>query len=576
MTQIIDAYLGLTALRQAGYRSTATAVAELVDNSIEANAVDIEIIALSKEILISKRKSNQVQQVAVLDNGAGMVPEVLQNCLSLGWGTRLETRDGLGRFGFGLKGASISQARRVEVYSWVDSGAVYRAYMDLDEIKDNNSQALNSIEEKNIPSNILRCFGSKLGKSGTLVLWDDLDQMDLKYANTLLKRINKELCRIYRHFLDDCDHYGKKRNINLHKLQIETGAVESISLKANDPLYLLVPNNLEGFSDEATNVLTEEPFSIDVKYKDGFHESISKVWFRFTIAKPNIQNLGGNSVVGKHYADNTGISVVRAGREIDFGSFGFLDASEPRHRWWGAEIRFDPVLDEYFGVTNNKQEVRSIRKLDIEMIDHLTESAEYGDDKSWLLVEINKILSGHIKKIMKEVTGRRSKGGKKKPSIGSLVGKVNEDISTDNTPTQSEQHSKSLTEDEKVKQRVSLLLADDLTLSEEEAAQEAVDTIDYRVDITTDDWPGDLFLDRKPVANASVGIINRSSLFYEKFWRYLEEHDDKKGHEALEIMMISLIRAEDELATQVDPKLFERFRQKWGTWLEHLLEHAGS
>ena len=44
MTQIIDAYLGLMALRQAGYRSTATAIAELVDNSIEAEANDIDII----------------------------------------------------------------------------------------------------------------------------------------------------------------------------------------------------------------------------------------------------------------------------------------------------------------------------------------------------------------------------------------------------------------------------------------------------------------------------------------------------------------------------------------------------
>ena len=122
MAQIIDAYLGLTALRQAGYRSTATAVAELVDNSIEAEASNIDIIAISKEVLINTRTSNQVQKIAVLDNGDGMTTDILENCLSLGWGTRLNTREGLGRFGFGLKGASISQARRVEVYSWIKKG----------------------------------------------------------------------------------------------------------------------------------------------------------------------------------------------------------------------------------------------------------------------------------------------------------------------------------------------------------------------------------------------------------------------------------------------------------------------
>ena len=101
MAQIIDAYLGLTALRQAGYLSTATAVAELVDNSIEAEASNIDIIAISKEVLINTRTSNQVQKIAVLDNGDGMTTDILENCLSLGWGTRLNTREGLGRFGFG-------------------------------------------------------------------------------------------------------------------------------------------------------------------------------------------------------------------------------------------------------------------------------------------------------------------------------------------------------------------------------------------------------------------------------------------------------------------------------------------
>ena len=82
MTQIIDAYLGLAALRQAGYRSTATAVAELVDNSIEAGAIDIDIIAISRSAMISRKTSNRVESIAVLDNGGGMPPRVLENGVS--------------------------------------------------------------------------------------------------------------------------------------------------------------------------------------------------------------------------------------------------------------------------------------------------------------------------------------------------------------------------------------------------------------------------------------------------------------------------------------------------------------
>ncbi|MDA8752820.1 ATP-binding protein, partial [Halieaceae bacterium] len=309
MTQIIDAYLGLAALRQAGYRSTATAIAELVDNSLEAEAKNIDIVAISRSTMISRRVSNQVESIAVLDDGVGMSPEILSKCLSLGWGTRLETREGLGRFGFGLKGSSISQARRVDVYSWIKPGEIYRAYLDLDEIKDGKLTELPDIERTELPLDFRKCFADKLSDSGTIVWWTELDHMDLKRAETLVSRINGDLCRIYRHFLDDCDVYGSKRNINVHLLQSEKQEItKTVHLLANDPIYQLTPNNLDGYKNEQTNEALTEPFSIDVKYGTSEFVKTSKVEFRFTIAKPSIQNLGGNSTQGKHYGKNTGIS----------------------------------------------------------------------------------------------------------------------------------------------------------------------------------------------------------------------------------------------------------------------------
>ena len=576
MAQIIDAYLGLTALRQSGYRTTATAVAELVDNAIEADASKIDIVAISRNAFINKRTSNQVERIAVIDNGCGMPAAVLSNCLSLGWGTRLETRHGLGRFGFGLKGSSISQARRVEVYSWVGRGEIYRAYLDLDEIKANNSTELTGIERCELPLDIRNCFGNQLGDSGTIVLWDNLDQMDLRRADTMVQRINAELCRIYRHFLDDCDVYGKKREVKIHLLQADTGeVVKTVPLLANDPLYLLTPNNLPGYEKEATNELFCDPFSIDVKYRDALGERTSKVDFLFSFSKPSIQNLGGNTPQGKHYGKNAGISFVRAGREIDFGSFGFLEASEPRHRWWGAEVRFQPVLDELFGVTNNKQEVRAIRKLDKESLSALAEGADEEDYRSLLLLEINKILLEHIGEMMMVITGRRSKQRQERALTG-LTEKVNIDVASDLSPTESQERAAHLTDNQKIEERIALLLADDSTLSQDEAQDIALQTIDYKVDIQTGDWPGELFLDRRPVANASVGIVNRRSQFYEKFWHYLEQQDDRKGFEALEVLMMALVRSEDELVREYDRKIFERFRSRWGLWVEKLIQHAGT
>ena len=576
MPHIIDAYLGLNALRQAGYRSTATAVAELVDNSIEANAHNIDIITLSEDVFVSSRTSSQVTNIAVLDNGDGMSEETLASCLSMGWGTRLETRDGLGRFGFGLKGSSISQARRVEVYSWTSPGRVMRAHLDLDEIKENNLHTLYEPVITDLPDWLLAACPEKLEGSGTLVLWKNMDNLEFKRPETLINQLNGDLCRIYRHFLDDDDDYGTKRNITVHSIQSgQKRIAKSSPLLANDPLYLLTPNNLVGYENQATNVLYGEPFSVDVRYSLGGAEMLSRVGFQFTIAQPEMQNLGGNSVQGKHYGSNAGISFVRAGREIAFDHFDFFDRGEYRHRWWGAEVRFSPVLDELFGLTNNKQEVRNVKKLQQDVIDDHARAEQEGDHKSALLLLLNKVLPEHINEMMSIIKSR--KGSAKKAAVKSKVAdKVNEEVGKDNSATESASRALELTRKDKLEERIKLLVDDNSTLSAQEASDIAEATIDYRVDLSTADWPGSLFLDRRPVANASVGIVNRGTKFYDQFWSYLEGQDDQKGFEALGVLMMALVRAEDELVREFDKEVFDRFRERWGHWAERLIKHAAS
>lgn len=57
-------------------------------------------------------------------------------------------------------------------------------------------------------------------------------------------------------------------------------------------------------------------------------------------------------------AKNAGVSVVRAGREIDRGWF-FMGSKRKENYddWWRCEVCFQPDLDELFGVTHTKQEV---------------------------------------------------------------------------------------------------------------------------------------------------------------------------------------------------------------------------
>ena len=58
-------------------------------------------------------------------------------------------------------------------------------------------------------------------------------------------------------------------------------------------------------------------------------------------------------------SSRAGVSIVRAEREIDYGwYFMGTKRKENYDDWWRCEIRFNPELDELFGVTNTKQGIR--------------------------------------------------------------------------------------------------------------------------------------------------------------------------------------------------------------------------
>ena len=579
--QIVDSYLALNALREVGYRNTATAIAELVDNSIEADADDIFVITQSRKEQGKQRANYRVQQIAVLDNGDGMKPVDLSSCLSLGWGTRLDTRKGLGRFGFGLKGASISQAKRIDVYSWQNSQC-FHTYLDLDEVREQKQQMLHPIEPSDIPELYWEHFSNIIDISGTLIVWSKLDGVDFTRPTTLLRRMEGELCRLYRHFLDDDDTYGRKRNIIMHDYDHDTGAIKaSTPLAANDPLYLLEPSNAPDSDGKATNVLHEKPYSINVEYAPS---KTSQIEIRLSIAKPEIQALGGNSALGKHYGQNAGISFVRAGREIDFGPFGFINPSEPRNRWWGVEVRFKPELDELFGVTNNKQQIRGFRhlnkQLDADLIESLDESSKDEDNsghfKAKLFLELNHNLEDKISSMMSVITARRagSKGEKTKPTDPDpIVDTVNDDVSSDTTKTSSDTESSGKSEAEKLQERIELLSDTRPELDDDDRARLAKETLEYKVDLSKADWAGNTFLDIKTVANAAVGVINTRSPYYNKFWRYFEDAEDSMGISALEVFTMAYVRTEDELGRTHDKEMFEELRNRWGYWVSKLMKH---
>jgi hypothetical protein len=93
-------------MRDSGYRSTATAMNEFIDNAIQAQADVIDVVMVYSPENVSRKT---LDAVAVVDNGHGMDPSVLRLAVQWGGTHRERDRTGFGRFGFGLPSAAISR-----------------------------------------------------------------------------------------------------------------------------------------------------------------------------------------------------------------------------------------------------------------------------------------------------------------------------------------------------------------------------------------------------------------------------------------------------------------------------------
>lgn len=89
----------ITSLRDMGY-DFAAAVADVVDNSIEAKA---------SRIAVDVHFDGDDSSVRIADNGVGMTPAQIREALRYGAERDYDTTEALGKFGLGLKTASMSQ-----------------------------------------------------------------------------------------------------------------------------------------------------------------------------------------------------------------------------------------------------------------------------------------------------------------------------------------------------------------------------------------------------------------------------------------------------------------------------------
>lgn len=364
MTSPVHVGRALESLRNSNF-NTVSAIGEVIDNALEADAENIRIKI--KKIKIRKNVEDLIE-IAFADDGKGMNKEILGKCLQLGFSERYNSRKGIGRFGVGMTLGAVTQCTRIEVYSKPVGGGWNFTYLDLDEMKDSEDPTIPEPRGTEVP----REYADIVGETGTLVIWKNWDREDAEISAMI-----EWIGRTYRKFIGEETIHGEKivKNDNRKHVFLDDGET-STEISSFDPLFVTKTTyNSEVAELDAPIVLEEEIHQFDKPpEKPSGHGSIVIRMALLPESWRKTRGTGNSTENRKRLVpNNEGVSILRNGREVFYGHLpyyairdkisshykGFIDLD----RFWGCEIEFDAVLDHWFSVKNIKVGAKPVKDL---------------------------------------------------------------------------------------------------------------------------------------------------------------------------------------------------------------------
>jgi len=321
-------------LRDMGY-DFAQAVADIIDNSIEADAT---LVAIDIEF------DGDDSWVRIADNGRGMRPDELREAMRFGSQRDYEADD-LGKFGLGLKTASLSQCQRLSVASrWNPDRADIAAYSwDLDHIQKTNRWEILPIERHELGPAIRQPLKDT---TGTIVLWQRLDRL-LGYKHPYGEHARKRLFQMCR---DVELHLGTVFH------QFLAGEVGGRRLK-----LLLNGNQIQPWdpfcrSEERTRAI--QPIVIQLEH-EGVHGEVTLEPYilphQDDFSSPEAFRAASGPA---NWNQQQGFYIYRAERMIQSGGWSHLRAPDEHTKLARIGVHFSPELDEAFKINVAKMRVQ--------------------------------------------------------------------------------------------------------------------------------------------------------------------------------------------------------------------------
>lgn len=186
------------AIARIGYEPQ-TALLDIVDNAVTANATDIRIslfLAPGKTL----KNRNSVALYQVVDNGSGMTDKEVVDAFALGANGNYRPHS-LSKYGMGLKSAGLSLGRRIHIVSKKNGKISKKHTFDIDLIQKENKFVV--VSEDLNAQEIASYSGILATSSGTVIEIDGCEKINHQSPATTVKKLEDEMGVIYEKFISD-------------------------------------------------------------------------------------------------------------------------------------------------------------------------------------------------------------------------------------------------------------------------------------------------------------------------------------------------------------------------------------
>lgn len=545
-----DAFL--RGMRDLGYKSPAWALAEQLDNSFQAGA---DNVAVRFHFESNNKGKSKPDQIAICDNGNGMIPEMIGFAVRWGGTDREGDRKGLGRYGYGLPSSAVSIAKRYTVYSKTANGDWHSVTVDIDELAAaagdiNKTEGMLQSKPAKLPKWLLTADdgGPDLTslKSGTVVIFEEMDRLRRTVgwitAATLKTKLLQHFGVIYRHFVPE------------RKIIVDGTAVQAV-----DPLFLM--EHARFYKETSVLAQRVETRTIEVESARGVKGKIS---IRAAILPPNFQSADpkkfGRGTKNNARADimreYNGLQICRGKRQIDcilprFTKFQNEDANVK------IEIDFDPELDEFFGVTTAKQQI----VLDDEMWEKLQHDGKGGGALITLVTSMRREFVQQQNELKAKVENIAPEDEEPRASVQAM--EESEKFKGSTSEPTSEQKEEAKRNLEEAAEKRSEVTGE----TKEEVIEKLVEeTKKRRWEVEFASIPEGPFYRPMHLGEQKRVVINTDHPFYTRLYTAAPEI-----RAALEVLLFVL--SERELEVKKDAETFYKAeRQRWSERLRHALD----